>query len=132
MYGHGAILGDHFGDSRMALAAQVRTSSINILELKGLVAGVQLAINCKAAHVWSESDSTTVVAWVSGRGCPPWTTLRDLRNLQILLTSLLQWRITHAYREGNKAADFLAAYQSPMGISIFPPTPLSEDLQLII
>ncbi|KAK1258042.1 hypothetical protein QJS04_geneDACA021819 [Acorus gramineus] len=107
-------------------------SSINILELKGLVPGVQLVINYKAARVWSECDSTTVVAWVSGRGCPPWTALRDLCNLQILVTSLLQWRITHTYREGNKAVDLLAAYQSPMGDSIFPPTPLGEDLQLII
>ncbi|KAK1316022.1 hypothetical protein QJS10_CPA05g01454 [Acorus calamus] len=70
-YGFGALLQTHSGECIQALSACVRACSINILELKGVVAGVTLAQSSKASHVWSETDSTTVVAWSQGRGIIP-------------------------------------------------------------
>ncbi|KAK1326764.1 hypothetical protein QJS10_CPA01g01971 [Acorus calamus] len=77
-YGFGAVARDPRGDCILAMAKRSQAASINILELKGLLAGLRLQ-NLPGSLVWSELDSTTVVAWALGRGLIPWNALRDLQ-----------------------------------------------------
>ncbi|KAK1272252.1 hypothetical protein QJS04_geneDACA014659 [Acorus gramineus] len=71
MFGFGALLRNSAGDCVRATLARVRACLINLLELKGVVAGVQLAKSMDAHQVWSETDSTTVVAWAGVKGSIP-------------------------------------------------------------
>ncbi|KAK1322392.1 hypothetical protein QJS10_CPA03g01906 [Acorus calamus] len=65
-YAYGEIVRDQGGAFLKALSARVRAASINILELKGLVEGLRLCSTFQTKQIWLETDSTTVVAWVSG------------------------------------------------------------------
>ncbi|KAK1326813.1 hypothetical protein QJS10_CPA01g01649 [Acorus calamus] len=115
-----------------ALAARTRASSINILELKGIVAGIKLCSTLHAPRIWSETDSTTAKAWAEGKGLIPWNAFRDLRQLRFLVGQLIDWKITHVYREANSVADLLASTQSTIDTSIFSPSQLWEDIQALL
>ncbi|KAK1302693.1 hypothetical protein QJS10_CPB12g01020 [Acorus calamus] len=80
-FGFGAITRNSSGDCVQAIAARTRAASINLLELKGILAGLRLNRG-NTSKVWSESDSTTAVAWAQGKGIIPWTALRDLRDIK--------------------------------------------------
>ncbi|KAK1310312.1 hypothetical protein QJS10_CPA08g00962 [Acorus calamus] len=131
-FAYGALIRDHRGDCLQALTARVRAASINILELKGLVEGLSLCSSLITPRIWLETDSTTVVAWIQGKGHVPWTAFRDLRRFHCLTSSLCEWKVSHTYREGNKAADLLAAHQSLMGFTIYEPPLFWEELQLVL
>ncbi|KAK1280618.1 hypothetical protein QJS04_geneDACA020589 [Acorus gramineus] len=120
-FSYGVLVRDSSGFCFEALSTRVRADSINLLELKGLVEGMQLCHSLRASRVWLESDSTTAIAWIHGRGIIPWRAFRDLRTFSTLSNSLLEWKATHVYREGNQVADHLAAFQSAMGYQIHEP-----------
>ncbi|KAK1273201.1 hypothetical protein QJS04_geneDACA023308 [Acorus gramineus] len=121
-FAFGALVRDCSGNCLSALSARVRAASINILELKGLVEGLRFCSSIQASRVWLETDSTTVIAWIHGRGCIPWIAFRDLRSFVSLSAPLTAWRSTQVYREGNRAVDLLTAYQSTLGCAIHEPT----------
>ncbi|KAK1311822.1 hypothetical protein QJS10_CPA07g00882 [Acorus calamus] len=98
-FAYGALIRDHRGDCLQALTARVRAASINILELKGLVEGLSLCSSLITPRIWLETDSTTVVAWIQGKGHVPWTAFRDLRRFHCLTSSLCEWKVSHTYRE---------------------------------
>ncbi|KAK1321880.1 hypothetical protein QJS10_CPA03g01261 [Acorus calamus] len=131
-FGFGALLCIADGGCVQAISARVRDCSINLLELKGIVAGIQIALSIGAQQVWSETDSTAAIAWAKGRGTIPWTALRDIRSLHNITASFKEWRISHIYREGNRVADLLAAHQPIMGIFTFSPPNLWEALEKLI
>ncbi|KAK1283225.1 hypothetical protein QJS10_CPB21g01807 [Acorus calamus] len=56
-YGFGAVVRDSRGDCVLAMVERSQAASINILELKGLLAGLRLQ-NLPRSLVWSKSDST--------------------------------------------------------------------------
>ncbi|KAK1300235.1 hypothetical protein QJS10_CPB13g01231 [Acorus calamus] len=88
-YGFGAVVRDSRGDCLLAMAERSQAASINILELKGLLAGMRLQ-NLPGSLVWSESDSTTVVAWAL-----------DLQNGRSLMSieKVIGWQMP--LRHGN-------------------------------
>ncbi|KAK1308283.1 hypothetical protein QJS10_CPA09g00726 [Acorus calamus] len=70
-YGFGALIRNSDGHCVSATSARIRACSINLLELKGVVAGMKLAQRMGAQQIWSETDSTTAVAWAHGKGLIP-------------------------------------------------------------
>ncbi|KAK1280891.1 hypothetical protein QJS04_geneDACA017709 [Acorus gramineus] len=72
-----------------------------------------------------------VVAWALGRGLIPWNALRDLREIQHISSRFKIGKVYHVYREGNRVADALAAWQTKIGSTIFRPSQLSEIWALI-
>ncbi|KAK1310449.1 hypothetical protein QJS10_CPA08g01863 [Acorus calamus] len=104
-----------------------KASSINLFELKGVAAGIKLSIAHGATKVWRESDSITVIAWSQGRGSIPWYSFRDLRELHNLVGQLQLWKISHVFREGNSAADYLAAAQSEIGVTRIRPKQFNDE-----
>ncbi|KAK1280321.1 hypothetical protein QJS04_geneDACA021291 [Acorus gramineus] len=127
-FSYGVLVRDSSSFCFEALSTRVWADSINLLELKGLVEGMQLCHSLRASRVWLESDSTTAIAWIHGRGIIPWRAFRDLRTFSTLSNSLLEWKATHVYREGNQVADHLAAFQSAMGYQIHEPPDFWPDL----
>ncbi|KAK1307775.1 hypothetical protein QJS10_CPA09g01182 [Acorus calamus] len=70
-FAYGAVVRDYFGNGLMALAAHTRFAPINVLELQGIAEGLKLCLRLGNVHhmkFWSESDSTTVIAWANGNG----------------------------------------------------------------
>ncbi|KAK1279269.1 hypothetical protein QJS04_geneDACA014865 [Acorus gramineus] len=126
-FGYGALIRDHHEDSFEALSARTRASSINLLDLKGVVAVIKLSIVHGASKVWSESDSITAISWSQGRGSIPWYSFRDLRELHNLVGQLQLWKISHVLREGNNAADYLAAAQSEIGVTRIRPEQVNDE-----
>ncbi|KAK1299121.1 hypothetical protein QJS10_CPB14g01336 [Acorus calamus] len=86
-----------------------------VRENQWIVEGIKLCVNHGATKIWSESDSTTALAWANGRGIIPWSAFRLLRQLSSLLSNVKSWKSSHVYREGNTVADYLASAQSEVG-----------------
>ncbi|KAK1314284.1 hypothetical protein QJS10_CPA06g00011 [Acorus calamus] len=131
----GAVIRDPNGDCLSALAARTNAASINVLELKGTAHGLKLYHNLgypSQLKVWSESDSSTAIAWSKGKGLVPWSAFRDLRLIQQISAQFLDWKVSYTFRDGNRVADILAATRSSMGSSIFDPLHLPGDVQRLI
>ncbi|KAK1277704.1 hypothetical protein QJS04_geneDACA022244 [Acorus gramineus] len=79
-----------------------------------------------------ETDSSTAVAWTKDKGCLPWQVLREWKEIQHILASLQQWRISHVFREGNQVADYLAAMRTTSRNSILRPDEFDPSLHLIL
>lgn len=65
------------------------------------------------SHFWLECDSNLVIQAFSSPQLVPWQLRTRWRNC-IYLTSLMSFKISHIYREGNSCADKLANF----GISL--------------
>ncbi|KAK1309505.1 hypothetical protein QJS10_CPA09g00969 [Acorus calamus] len=113
--GYGALLRDCSAQFIIGSAGCIALPSINLLELQGLVAGLQLGLQRGEKKIWFETDSTTVMAWVKGRGNLPWTALRLTRTLVQGLSQLEEWRITHIFREENSPTNILASRRQSRG-----------------
>ncbi|KAK1308201.1 hypothetical protein QJS10_CPA09g00979 [Acorus calamus] len=113
--GYRALLRDCSAQFIIGSAGCIALPSINLLELQGLVAGLQLGLQRGEKKIWFETDSTTVMAWVKGRGNLPWTALRLTRTLVQGLSQLEEWRITHIFREGNSPTNILASRRQSRG-----------------
>ncbi|KAK1258561.1 hypothetical protein QJS04_geneDACA022912 [Acorus gramineus] len=114
--GYGAIVRNCKGEPLRAVVVQEqRLSSINVLEYKAILTGLQLCQQLSITHVHFESDSTTAVNWLQGKGCFPWQLLRDKHDMQACLADLFEWKLSHSYREGNQVADFWHPGGRPRG-----------------
>ncbi|KAK1300209.1 hypothetical protein QJS10_CPB13g00247 [Acorus calamus] len=130
--GYGHLIRDSNAHLITGAATRSDLFSINILELKALLAGLEQALASGFTQVWLESDSKTAISWVLGRGTPPWTATRTLRSIQTLLSKVQDWKISHIPREGNKPADFLASFQQDMGTSIISNLSMPSALRTLI
>ncbi|KAK1287415.1 hypothetical protein QJS10_CPB19g00634 [Acorus calamus] len=126
--GYGAPLRDANANLLVGVAGRSHLPSINLLELKGIEAGLFLSIRHGFNRVWFESDSTTAIAWMKGRGRVPWTAIRLLRKISHGLRSLEEWKITHIFREGNSPADILAATRQTIGEHLITPHQVWQEL----
>ncbi|KAK1309663.1 putative ribonuclease H protein [Acorus calamus] len=131
--GYGAIVRNWKGESLRAIAVQDHgLHSINVLEYKAILAGLRLCQQMGLSQVQLESDSSTAVIWLQGRGCFPWQLMRDRHEIQFLLSGLSAWQVSHSYREGHQAADLLASLQTIPGETFLQPAQFGEDLKSIL
>ncbi|KAK1309219.1 hypothetical protein QJS10_CPA09g00486 [Acorus calamus] len=126
--GYGALVRNNKGDFIIGLAGRLDLPSINLLELKAIERGVLIGIAKGVDKLWIESDSTTALAWLHGKGKIPWTALRSLRHIHLNLLHFSVWKATHINREGNSPADMLASHQSSRDETIFHPHQLWPDM----
>ncbi|KAK1299494.1 hypothetical protein QJS10_CPB14g00923 [Acorus calamus] len=113
--GFGAIIRDSRGHLIIGTMARVSLASINHLELLGVKSGELMCAQLNLKKVMFETDSTTIVCWLQGRGVIPWTSRRDLIEAMDVLSCFEGWSISHTYREANTPADLMAARQISMG-----------------
>ncbi|KAK1268719.1 hypothetical protein QJS04_geneDACA008217 [Acorus gramineus] len=127
--GYGALIRNEHAEFVIGLAGRLDLPSINLLELKAIEKGVDLGLSINLTKLWIESDSTTAIAWLLGKGCIPWTAFRSLRHLHQSLDKMDCWKATHIHCEGNSPADLLAAFQSARGETFFSPGQIWPELQ---
>ncbi|KAK1325494.1 hypothetical protein QJS10_CPA01g02289 [Acorus calamus] len=116
--GYGAVLRN--SDGKLLAAAATQESSllsINVLEFRGILQGLKLARSLGLQKIHIESDSTTAIAWVQGKGCLPWQAFRDHFAMLSILESFDSWRASHVLCEGNQVVDYLAAWRDFPGIT---------------
>ncbi|KAK1269603.1 hypothetical protein QJS04_geneDACA008288 [Acorus gramineus] len=106
--------------------------SINILEYKAILQGIRLVVSHGLSRVLIESDSSTVVAWILGKGRVPWKAFQVHYELWSILASLDAWKASHTYREGNQVADHLAAWRNSLGQTTIGPHEAWQEPQQLL
>ncbi|KAK1295842.1 hypothetical protein QJS10_CPB15g00882 [Acorus calamus] len=127
--GYGALIRNDSSGFLSGLAGRQDLPSINLLELKAIERGIWLSSQIGASKLWIESDSTTALGWIKGKGSRPWNSIRSLRNIDYGLGALEIWEATHIQREGNCPADLLASYSSEHGEFLIQPAEIWQELR---
>ncbi|KAK1286749.1 hypothetical protein QJS10_CPB20g00981 [Acorus calamus] len=131
--GYGAVLRDHTGKLLTAVAVQDgKLQSINVLEFKAILQGLKMAVAQGISKVNIESDSSTAIAWVHGKGCIPWKAFRVQSELLKILPSFDAWKASHTLREGNQVADYLAGWRGSPSLTIILPQEMSQQLKELV
>ncbi|XP_077237284.1 uncharacterized protein LOC143878956 [Tasmannia lanceolata] len=106
--GLGGILRDNVGSVLGMFSVNVPTDTIGNLEILAIKRGIDLASNHPSHSLWIESDSMLAVECINGRTKHPWKLHEDMEAIRHQLALFHAWKITHLWREGNMAADFLS------------------------
>ncbi|KAK1299002.1 hypothetical protein QJS10_CPB14g01038 [Acorus calamus] len=131
--GYEAVMRDHTWALVEAVVVQEpRLQSINLLAHKAILHGLKLAAASGLPKVHMESDSTTAIAWVHGKGCIPWRALRTQTELINLLPSFDAWQASHVFHEGNQVADHLASWRDTSGSTTIAPHEAGQELQKLL
>ncbi|XP_042035462.1 uncharacterized protein LOC121781826 [Salvia splendens] len=87
------------------------------VEVSTVLLGVILAKQ-HGSRIWIESDAQRVVRWLSEAQLGPAEVCTDLMKIRKELQGL-GWKVSHIFREGNKAADFHAGIGVQSGARVF-------------
>ncbi|KAF9623783.1 hypothetical protein IFM89_005290 [Coptis chinensis] len=104
----GGLLRDHLGCPTRAFVSKVPRDGIFSLELWAVWRGLKLALGQGVKTIWVESDSKSVVQVINKNGSYPQKNERCLKQIWKLLKRFEKFRVTHSWREANRAADHLA------------------------
>lgn len=123
---YGEVIRDPNGGLLVSFNQPCMEQPIHVTELRGALAGLKCAFNLLGyqAKFWLEMDSQLCLAWSSRRCKPPWTVRAVITHIWALLEKATDNRVSHTWREGNRAADILAkdCHPTPLaGIMVFRP-----------
>ncbi|KAK1309582.1 hypothetical protein QJS10_CPA09g01285 [Acorus calamus] len=131
--GFGAIVMNWKGEPLHAVAVQEQDlGSINVIKFKAMLAGLRMCFWMGLIHIHLESDSTTAITWLKGKGCLPWQLIRERNEMDVLLASHTACQVSHTFREGNQPTNLLASWQNTPGLTLMRPDQFDEALQLIL
>ncbi|XP_042038403.1 uncharacterized protein LOC121784304 [Salvia splendens] len=104
--GEGGLVRGSDGCLLRAFCAPIAASSSFVAELLALIRGLEMTMEL-STHIWIELDSAALDNLLSSRHFGS----ADFRHHMALIRSMTAQRhvrFSHIYREGNRAADFLA------------------------
>ncbi|KAJ1414559.1 Ribonuclease H domain [Sesbania bispinosa] len=103
----------------------IGTASITISELWGILSALQMAQSLRVKYLCIETDSKTAVAFISKGVVDSHPCRAIILAIKSLMDSVGVVNISHTYREGNRATDWLAdyAFQFTLGYHILPAPP---------
>ncbi|XP_077251955.1 uncharacterized protein LOC143891210 [Tasmannia lanceolata] len=104
----GGLIRNEKGEPYAMYSVNRLPDSINVLELEAIAFGLKSALQLNFQHIWIETDSSIAEKIISGVLCCPWKLLNTLDSIKLSLSSLTSWKISHVWREANRAADFLS------------------------
>lgn len=106
--GFGGLLRNHKGDPVVAFVSKAPQDDVFLVELWAIWRGLVLALSLGIKLIWVESDSLPVVKTITRE--QPYGTKgsRCLNHIWRLLTKFDDYRVTHSWRETNRAADCLS------------------------
>ncbi|CAN1775820.1 Putative ribonuclease H protein At1g65750 [Linum perenne] len=118
----GGIIRNSEGRGLTAFTLNLGQCSITRAEIRGAIAGLEMAWNFGFRIVELQIDSQAVVSLLTAPGVPEHQHASEVLHFQNLCKRDWRVNIRHIYREANKAADFLASqgYDFPFGIHFFP------------
>lgn len=130
--GFGGLLRDYKGDPICAYASKASHQDIFMVELWAIWRGLVLAVSLRVDTIWIESDSLSVVNTINKEqthGPKP----RDcLIHIWKMLNKFDKCKITHTWREANRAADHVAKMNPSRADVVIWPSDFSEVLRKII
>lgn len=97
---------NHLGQVAGGFFEFIGTQSNIYAELQAICTGLSLCIQLNLARVWIETDSKVAILLISQQG-GHWSYQHILTKIRNLL-KMIEYRISHIFREGNAVADRLA------------------------
>ncbi|XP_026431629.1 uncharacterized protein LOC113328844 [Papaver somniferum] len=105
----GAILRDHTAEVISAASGSSPPISVLAHEIQGVELGLKMALKFDKLKIHIASDSMVVYNLLTNPTSePPWNVLQIGRRIKHLRRKFVSWKVTHCYRETNRAADHLA------------------------
>ncbi|CAL1352532.1 unnamed protein product [Linum trigynum] len=106
----GGLIRDCLGRCCAAFACNLGNCSITAAELKGAAVGLEIAWEKGFRHVELKLDSTTAITIMKNRSDDDHRHGLLAQHISNLLNREWIVSVSHVYREGNHAADFLASF----------------------
>ncbi|KAJ6304718.1 hypothetical protein OIU78_020314 [Salix suchowensis] len=106
--GIGGLFRDYEGNAICGFVSKATGHDIFLVELWAIWRGLVLALNLHIQVVWVESDSLSVVNTINRQ--QPYSGKADacLKQIRLLLKKFKKHKVSHSWRETNRAADYLA------------------------
>ncbi|XP_010277562.1 PREDICTED: uncharacterized protein LOC104611957 [Nelumbo nucifera] len=130
--GLGGLLRDHKGNPICAYVTKAPRDGIFSLELLAIWRGLVLAVGQGIKAIWVESDSLSAVRVINKQWSCPHKATRCLYHIWELLTTFEKYRVSHSWREANRAADHLAKMDLPFTDVVLWPVDFPDPLVDII
>ncbi|CAN1747316.1 Putative ribonuclease H protein At1g65750 [Linum perenne] len=118
----GGIIRRSDGRSLVAFTMNLGVCTITRAEIRGAIAGLELAWDYGFRRVELQLDSKVAISLLSSPDIPQHQQAAEVLHFQNLCKRSWEVRVRHIFREANKATDFLAShgYNFPFGIHLFP------------
>ncbi|XP_077214707.1 uncharacterized protein LOC143849537 [Tasmannia lanceolata] len=128
----GGILRLNDGHPLASYSLNCYVAAIQDLEIDAIHTGIQLARDLHIQSLWIESDSQIAVNVILNKIPCPWKKMLTLETIKANLEKFHSWEITHIWREGNRAVDFLSKSDCPCKGYNIPPSVFPFVLDVII
>ncbi|GLJ45809.1 hypothetical protein SUGI_0963950 [Cryptomeria japonica] len=132
--GYGAIIRNELGRLIYAVSGEMGIASDNEAELCTLEAGLKLCVEKGLSKIIIEGDSQVVIIRVMQSRFCSWRLNSWILMIRDILNKMYEFHLTHAYREGNRAVDWLANEGLRTGAEnvLSEETTLQNDLSAIL
>ncbi|PKU63199.1 Putative ribonuclease H protein [Dendrobium catenatum] len=107
LYGCGGILRNDKGNLVMAFATPLNKCSVLVAELKAIYEALKICLTFGYWKIWLEIDALISIKEISVEKKGNFETFYIIKDIKRML-SHLDYKISHIWREGNSATDFLA------------------------
>lgn len=130
--GFGGLLRDHRGFPIYAFVSKAYYDDVFLVELWAVWRGLVLASRLGFKYIWVESDSQSVVKTINRKQPFNARASTCLKHIWELLKTFKKCYITHAWRETNRAADYLSKMILDGSDVVLHPTDFPDTLHHII
>ncbi|XP_077226476.1 uncharacterized protein LOC143859710 [Tasmannia lanceolata] len=111
--GMGGAIRDNNGFLLSMFSVNVEHEEILALEIRAVLEGLRLASSWGLTKIWIEVDSKTAADIIMATSKTPWKCFTHIQVIHHLLSRLVQWKVSHIWREGNSVADYLSKQNCP-------------------
>ncbi|KAG6775949.1 hypothetical protein POTOM_019451 [Populus tomentosa] len=130
--GIGGLFRDYEGNAICGFVSKASGHDIFLVELWAIWRGLVLALNLRIQVVWVESDSLSAVNTINRQ--QPYSGKADacLKQIRLLLKKFKKHKVSHSWRETNRAADYLAKMVVERDVVLWPadfPTSLNNIIK---
>ncbi|KAH7850520.1 hypothetical protein Vadar_034267 [Vaccinium darrowii] len=128
----GGLLRGYKGDPICAYVSKSSVDDSFLVELWAIWRGLVLALGLGITVIWVESDAMGVVKMINKE--QPYTTRASscLKDIWSLLRKFEKYKVSHVWRESNRAADYLAKMDLVGSDVVIWPGDFPERLRSII
>lgn len=130
--GFGGLLRDFKGEPICAFVSKALGDDIFLVELWAIWRGLVLASSLGIKVIWVESDSMSVVKTINRDQPYSMKAISCLKHIWELLKNFDKHRISHSWRETNRAADHLSKMVLSESDVVFWPGDFPDNLNKII
>ena len=130
----GFVLRNWKGSFILAGARYLDKAPILVAEVLAIRDGLKTALEAGFHHIEVEGDNQVVIHAIQGRTKPPWSIAPIIEDIRNLTAGSAHISFQHIYREGNRAADWIAKYGcilQSVPLTIFSTCPSREFLFLL-